>query len=124
MNSLVELTLGFKSSNSVIEESPIQAKNLKNYNSKQVNRLSDGHLAKEHPSQANISDRSSAQMMMLLGNTAEQIKNEPFKCGCLPSEGDHGQMEGLWRCGVRQTCPEPHALPFHRHELEPLFCTL
>lgn len=59
MDSFVELTLGFTRSKSVIGESPIQVKSLKNYNGKQVNRLSDGHLAKEHPSQVNINDCSS-----------------------------------------------------------------
>lgn len=34
----------------MIEESPLEAERfLKTYNSKQVNRLSNGHLAKEHP---------------------------------------------------------------------------
>lgn len=33
----------------MIEESPISAKSLKIYSSKQVNRLSNGHLAKEYP---------------------------------------------------------------------------
>lgn len=33
----------------MIEESPISAKSLKIYISKQVNRLSNGHLAKEYP---------------------------------------------------------------------------
>lgn len=80
-----------------------------------------GILPRSIPSQVNRNNQSSTQMIMLVGKTAERMKNEPLIMGAFHLR----ETVVRWRsCGVRQTCSEPYALPFHWCEFEPLFYTL